>query len=269
MSLPRVPTPASTATPLSQLAETPSPNLGSALTCQDLPFDIPNPQIRALEGQKEGGEVKPDPSCPPSCAHLSRDSFPDILCVFLLKIIGDALIEGEKDRARDFFWCLFGIYGFDPQCPGTQVTLLSPAHGDCERAGDPGRGTPGKATIIPLKPLIWESWPVPGGIVVISHGKALVLLPTQTPAGRAGPAAGSAPHPGDNEHPVVTKPRQELHPHPTSPLTCCAIPGHSQPPSAHKSSPTAPVIPVLPTHALLPGLLRPNLPWQLLSRKKK
>lgn len=168
-----------------------------------------------------------------------------------------------------FFWCLFGIYGFDPQCPGTQVTLLSPAHGDCERAGDPGCGTPGKATIIPLKPLIWESWPVPGGIVVISHGKALVLLPTQTPAGRAGPAAGSAPHPGDNEHPVVTKPRQELHPHPTSPLTCCAIPGHSQPPSTHKSSPTAPVIPVLPTHALLPGLLRPNLPWQLLSRKKK
>ena len=72
--------------------------------------------------------------------------------------------------------------------------------------------------------------------------------------------------------------RRELRPHPgptqaTSPLTCCAIPGRPPPPtdaaaSACKSSPTAPVIPVLPTHAPLPGLLRPNLPWELLPRKK-
>lgn len=81
------------------------------------------------------------------------------------------------------------------------------------------------------------------------------------------------------EHPAGTGlmargQRRDLQPHPgpsqaTSPLTCCAILGRPPPPtsaaaSACKSSPTAPVIPVLPTHTPLPGLLRPNLPWELL-----
>lgn len=37
--------------------------------------------------------------------------------------------------------------------------------------------------------------------------------------------------------------------------------------SSHKSSLTAPVIPVLPTQKLLPALLRPDLPWELLPKK--
>lgn len=89
---------------------------------------------------------------------------------------------------------------------------------------------------------------------------------------------------GFAEHPTGTGfmargQQQELGPHPgpaqaTSPLTCCAIPGWPPPPTdaaagACKSSPTAPVIPVLPTHAPLPGLLRPNLPWELLPQKEK
>lgn len=100
-SCPGVPTPASTATPSSQLPETPSPHLGSALTCQDLPFDLPNPQIRTLKGQKEGGEVKlgssggthggNGPLLPPQlCPLIPRDSFSNILRVFLVKIIPSA-----------------------------------------------------------------------------------------------------------------------------------------------------------------------------------
>lgn len=88
----------------------PPPHSGSALTCQDLPSDLPNPQIRALKGQKEGGEMElgssgethvgMDPSCPPI---LPRDSFSNILCVFLVKIIPEPLLWGGwEGGCRDF-----------------------------------------------------------------------------------------------------------------------------------------------------------------------
>lgn len=73
----------------------PSPHSGPALTCQDLPLDLPNPQIRTLKGQKEGGLVKLGSSGGTFWGDgpfLSPQLFPlfpisNILCVFLVKTI--------------------------------------------------------------------------------------------------------------------------------------------------------------------------------------
>lgn len=41
---------------------------------------------------------------------------------------------------------------------------------------------------------IWESWPIPGGIVVSSTSNPVALLSTETPACRARPAGGLPPY---------------------------------------------------------------------------
>ena len=153
-------------------------------------------------------------------------------------------------------------------------------------AGWEGAGSGGPQQFAPAFP--WQSFPPPRRFC--SQPKLLPGEQAPLPRGLGSPSlawdasleeGGFAEAP---EHPARTGltarwQRWWLRPHPsptqaTSPLTCCAIPCQPPPPtnaaaSARKSSPTAPVIPVLPTHAPLPGLLRPNLPWELLPPQKK